>query len=92
MASGKPLFTLFDGNAPHRVLHALLSLTITKTGEMINAVQGFASTLLKLLPQTDYEAFAVFEGLFQQQTNQLLAYNVYLRLRRSFCLYLPPSF
>jgi DNA polymerase-1 len=50
MPSDKPLFILFDGNAlVHRAFHALPPLTITKTGEMINAVQGFASTLLKIM-------------------------------------------
>ena len=41
---------LFDGNAlVHRAYHALPPLTQPKTGEMINAVYGFASTLLKVL-------------------------------------------
>ena len=40
---------LFDGNALiHRAFHALPPLTQPKTGEMINAVYGFASTLLKV--------------------------------------------
>jgi DNA polymerase-1 len=46
----KPLLLLFDGNAlVHRAFHAIPPLTISKTGEMVNAVQGFASTLLKVL-------------------------------------------
>ncbi|MDY7019665.1 MAG: DNA polymerase I [Chloroflexota bacterium] len=45
-----PLFLLFDGNAlVHRAFHALPPLTVSRTGEMVNAVYGFASTLLKVL-------------------------------------------
>ena len=61
MAKEKPLFILFDGNAlVHRAFHALPPLTITRSGEMVNAVQGFASTLLKLLRENkpDYWAIA----------------------------------
>ena len=44
------LLLLFDGNAlVHRAFHALPPLTVSRTGEMINAVYGFASTLLKVL-------------------------------------------
>ena len=40
---------LFDGNAlVHRAFHALPPLTQHKTGELVNAVYGFASTLLKV--------------------------------------------
>ena len=43
----KPLLLLFDGNAlVHRAFHALPPLTQPKTGELVNAVYGFASTLL----------------------------------------------
>jgi len=50
MAKEKPLLLLFDGNAlVHRAFHAIPPLTVSKTGEMVNAVQGFASTLLKVL-------------------------------------------
>jgi len=46
---GKPLLLLFDGNAlVHRAFHALPPLTQHKTGELVNAVYGFASTLLKV--------------------------------------------
>jgi DNA polymerase-1 len=49
MAKEKPLLLLFDGNAlVHRAFHALPPLTQPKTGELINAVYGFASTLLKV--------------------------------------------
>ena len=52
MAEGKPLLLLFDGNAlVHRAFHALPPLTVSKTGEMVNAVQGFASTLLKMMKE-----------------------------------------
>jgi len=45
----KQLLLLFDGNAlVHRAFHALPPLTQRKTGEMVNAVYGFASTLLKV--------------------------------------------
>ena len=50
MPKEKPLLLLFDGNALiHRAFHAMPPLTIAKTGEMVNAVQGFASTLLRVL-------------------------------------------
>ncbi|MDD5398832.1 MAG: DNA polymerase I [Dehalococcoidia bacterium] len=61
MSKEKPLLILFDGNAlVHRAFHALPPLSINKTGEMVNAVQGFASTLLKLLRENkpDYWAIA----------------------------------
>jgi len=61
MPKEKPLLILFDGNAlVHRAFHALPPLSITRTGEMVNAVQGFASTLLKLLKENkpDYWAIA----------------------------------
>ena len=50
MAKGeRPLLLLFDGNAlVHRAFHALPPLTQHKTGELVNAVYGFASTLLKV--------------------------------------------
>ncbi len=45
----KPLLLLFDGNAlVHRAFHALPPLTQHKTGELVNAVYGFAGTLLKV--------------------------------------------
>ena len=50
MAKGeRSLLLLFDGNAlVHRAFHALPPLTQPKTGELVNAVYGFASTLLKV--------------------------------------------
>ena len=46
----QPLLVLFDGNAlVHRAYHALPTLTVSKTGEVVNAVYGFASMLLKTI-------------------------------------------
>jgi len=52
MKQEKHLLLLFDGNALiHRAFHALPPLTVPTTGEMVNAVYGFASTLLKMLAE-----------------------------------------
>lgn len=41
---------LVDGNAlVHRAFHALPELTSSKTGELVNAVYGFANTLFKVV-------------------------------------------
>jgi DNA polymerase-1 len=46
----KPLLVLFDGNALiHRAFHALPPLTVSKSGEMVGAVYGFALMLLKVI-------------------------------------------
>ena len=43
---------LIDGNALlHRAYHALPPLTVSKSGEMVNAVYGFASMLLKAIKE-----------------------------------------
>ncbi len=48
----KPLLVLFDGNAlVHRAFHALPPLTVSKTGEMVSAVYGFALMLLKAISE-----------------------------------------
>ncbi len=48
----KLLLLLMDGNAlVHRAFHALPPLTVSRTGEVVNAVYGFASTLLKILAE-----------------------------------------
>jgi DNA polymerase-1 len=48
----KPLLVLFDGNAlVHRAFHALPPLTVSKTGEMVSAVYGFALILLKAISE-----------------------------------------
>ncbi len=52
MAKSKPKFLLFDGNAlVHRSFHALPPTMITKSGELVNAVYGFASFLLKAIKE-----------------------------------------
>ena len=52
MSQDKPLLLLFDGNAlVHRAFHALPPLTVSKTGEMVNAVYGFINTLLKVFTE-----------------------------------------
>jgi len=56
----KPLLLLFDGNAlVHRAFHALPPLTQSKTGELVNAVYGFASTLLKVFADFEPTHWAV---------------------------------
>jgi len=46
----KPLLVLFDGSAlVHRAFHALPPLTVSKTGEVVSAVYGFALMLLKVV-------------------------------------------
>ncbi|MEW6033954.1 MAG: DNA polymerase I [Chloroflexota bacterium] len=46
------LLLLVDGNAlVHRAFHALPPLTVPRTGQMVNAVYGFASMLLKVLSE-----------------------------------------
>ena len=46
----EPRLVLFDGNAlVHRAFHALPPLTVSKTGEMVGAVYGFALMLLKVI-------------------------------------------
>ena len=49
----KPLLVLFDGNAiVHRAYHALREpLTVSKTGEVVSAVYGFALMLLKVISE-----------------------------------------
>jgi len=48
----KPLLVLFDGNAlVHRAFHALPPLTVSKTGEVVSAVYGFALILLKTISE-----------------------------------------
>jgi DNA polymerase-1 len=56
----KPLLVLFDGNALiHRAYHALPPLTISKTGEMVNAAYGFVSMLLKVINDLKPACYAV---------------------------------
>jgi len=60
MPSEKQLFVIFDGHAViHRAYHAFESgprpnrLTVSKTGEIVSAVYGFAQMLIKVL--TDFK-------------------------------------
>ena len=56
----KPLLVLFDGNALiHRAYHALPPLTVSKTGEIVSAVYGFAQMLLKVLSELKPTHYAI---------------------------------
>ncbi len=59
----KPLLVLFDGNAiVHRAFHAFEAtkpLTVSKTGEVVSAVYGFALMLLKVINELKPTHFAV---------------------------------
>jgi len=56
----KPLLVLFDGNAlVHRAFHALPSLTVRKTGEVVSAVYGFALMLLKVINELKPTHYAI---------------------------------
>jgi len=56
---GKKRFVLVDGNAVlHRAYHALPVLT-TRSGELVNAVYGFALMLLKIFDELHPEYLAV---------------------------------
>jgi DNA polymerase-1 len=64
----KPLLVLFDGNAiVHRAYHAFgpskyrpgTPLTVSKTGEVVSAVYGFAMMLLKVLNELKPTHFAI---------------------------------
>jgi DNA polymerase-1 len=56
----KPLLVLFDGNALiHRAFHALPPLTVSKTGEMVGAIYGFALMLLKVINELKPTHYAI---------------------------------
>ena len=56
----RPLLMLFDGNALiHRAYHALPPLTVSKTGEMVNAAYGFVSMLLKAINELKPSCYAI---------------------------------
>jgi len=56
----KPLLLLIDGNALlHRAYHVIPPLTVSKTGEMIGAVYGFASMLLKAINELKPTHYAI---------------------------------
>ena len=51
---------LFDGNAlVHRAFHALPPLTVSKTGEIVGAVYGFALMLLKAISELKPTCYAI---------------------------------
>jgi DNA polymerase I len=51
---------LIDGNnLVHRAYHALPPLTVRRTGEVVNAVYGFTSMLLKVLSEQKPEYYAI---------------------------------
>ncbi|MEE8205023.1 MAG: PIN domain-containing protein, partial [Dehalococcoidales bacterium] len=56
----KPLLLLIDGNAlVHRAYHALPPLTVKKTGEVVGAVYGFGSMLLKAIKALGPSHYAI---------------------------------
>ena len=56
----KPRLVLFDGNAlVHRAFHALPPLTVSKTGEIVGAVYGFALILLKAINELKPTHYAI---------------------------------
>ncbi len=56
----KPRLVLFDGHALiHRAFHALPPLSVSKTGEMVGAVYGFAQMLLKVINELQPTHYAV---------------------------------
>ncbi|MFC1864389.1 DNA polymerase I [Chloroflexota bacterium] len=56
----KPLLVLLDGNAlMHRAFHALPPLTVSKTGETVGAVYGFALILLKVINELKPTHYAI---------------------------------
>lgn len=60
IARDRHLLVLFDGNAlVHRAYHALPPLSVTRTGEPVGAVYGFASMLLKVLSDLKPTHYAI---------------------------------
>jgi DNA polymerase-1 len=56
----KSLLVLFDGNALiHRAFHALPPLTLSKTGETVSAVYGFALMVLKVINELKPTHYAI---------------------------------
>jgi len=56
----KPRLVLFDGNAlVHRAFHALPPLTVSKTGEVVGAIYGFALILLKAISELKPTHYAI---------------------------------
>ncbi|MCL2149397.1 MAG: DNA polymerase I [Dehalococcoidia bacterium] len=68
---------LVDGNnLVHRAYHALPPLTVRRTGEVVNAVYGFASMLLKVLAEQKPTHCAVAFDM-KGPTFRHLMYNAY---------------
>ncbi len=60
MGNKKPLLLLVDGSAlVHRAFHALPPLTITRTGETVGAVYGFAMMLIKAINELKPSHYAI---------------------------------
>ena len=60
MSAKQKKFIIIDGNALlHRAWHALPPTLTTKEGEIVNAVYGFASILLKVLKEYKPEYITV---------------------------------
>jgi DNA polymerase-1 len=62
MSRERPLLVLFDGNAlVHRAFHAMKErpLTVSKTGERVEAVYGFTRTVLKVLRELQPSHWAI---------------------------------
>ncbi len=58
--SQKPRLLLIDGNnLVHRAFHALPPLSVRRTGELVNAVYGFTSMLLKALADQKPTHYAI---------------------------------
>ena len=57
----KPLLLLLiDGNSLlHRAYHVIPPLTVSRTGEMVGAVYGFASMLLKAIAELKPTHYAI---------------------------------
>ncbi len=56
----KPLLLLIDGNSLlHRAYHVIPPLTVSQTGEMVGAVYGFASMLLKAISELQPTHYAI---------------------------------
>jgi len=77
MPETNKLLILLDGHAlVHRAFHALPPLSVSKTGEMVGAVYGFASMLLKVLTEYNPSYVAVAFDL-PSPTFRHLAYDAY---------------
>jgi DNA polymerase-1 len=60
MDNGRKLLLLVDGNAlVHRAFHALPPLTVTRTGETVGAVYGFAMMLIKAVNELKPTHYAI---------------------------------